>query len=290
MNKEEKSSLSSPTEQETTRELQIVDLTTSSVFKLPRGWSVEERPRINSQSHPGRVDKYYYEPKTGRKFRSLISVQKYLSGETEYAIMPKRVKYGNEKHMQIVPFNTKNTSSFGLPNHWIVEERPRRRGSIIDKYYIETGTGLRFRSRIALERYLAAMREVTSTSKAKSDDQLTKDISDENQTLRIMVKHLQDAGKIKFKPKALKLDNHSAPSKNFSFQEKHSSVMAVNPSTIDFPSLPAKVKWVLGGPGGNMWNPFVGESMVPESVKQEWSETFVNSIQLLATDNGGTGI
>lgn len=56
--------------------------------------------------------------------------------------------------------------------------------------------------------------------------------------------------------------------------------MAVNPSTLDFSSLQAKVKWVLGGPGGNIWNPFVGESMVPESVKQEWSETFVDSIQL----------
>lgn len=71
------------------------------------------------------------------------------------------------------------------------------------------------------------------------------------------------------------------PSKNSSFEEKYSSDAAVNPSTLDFSSLPAKVKWVLGGPVGNMWNPFVGEYVVPESVKQEWFETFVDSIQLL---------
>ncbi|XP_044483019.1 methyl-CpG-binding domain-containing protein 7-like isoform X4 [Mangifera indica] len=251
---EEKSSPSSQFEQETSRGLQIVDSTTSSVFQLPPGWSVKECHRINSPSNPGRIDKYYYQPESGRRFRSLISIQKYLSRDTEDTIMPKRMKSDNKNYMQIVPFNTKSGSSYGLPDNWVVQERPRIRGRIIDKYYIETGTGLCLRSRIAVERYLAAGKEVPSTSNAKSDDQLT---------VCLM------------------------PSKNSSFEEKHSSDAAVNPSTLDFSSLPAKVKWVLGGPVGNMWNPFVGESVVPESVKQEWFETFVDSIQLQATDNGG---
>ncbi|XP_044483017.1 methyl-CpG-binding domain-containing protein 7-like isoform X2 [Mangifera indica] len=284
---EEKSSPSSQFEQETSRGLQIVDSTTSSVFQLPPGWSVKECHRINSPSNPGRIDK----PESGRRFRSLISIQKYLSRDTEDTIMPKRMKSDNKNYMQIVPFNTKSGSSYGLPDNWVVQERPRIRGRIIDKYYIETGTGLCLRSRIAVERYLAAGKEVPSTSNAKSDDQLTvclmnEDISDENQSLSIIMKHLREAGKLKSTPMCLKPDS-PAPSKNSSFEEKHSSDAAVNPSTLDFSSLPAKVKWVLGGPVGNMWNPFVGESVVPESVKQEWFETFVDSIQLQATDNGG---
>lgn len=44
------------------------------------------------------------------------------------------------------------------------------------------------------------------------------------------------------------------------------------------PIPPAKVNWVLGGPGGNMWNAFMDDSKVPDSVKQKWSEIFVSSV------------
>lgn len=50
------------------------------------------------------------------------------------------------------------------------------------------------------------------------------------------------------------------------------------PSKLNFGRPPAKVKWVLGGPGGCMWNPFMDESKVPDSVLQKWSETFVSSL------------
>lgn len=48
--------------QESSREMewQIVDPNSTfftSSFKLPRGWSVEERPRTHSPTHPGRIDK-----------------------------------------------------------------------------------------------------------------------------------------------------------------------------------------------------------------------------------------
>ncbi|XP_014490300.1 methyl-CpG-binding domain-containing protein 7 isoform X1 [Vigna radiata var. radiata] len=48
----------------------------SSHFKLPEGWIVEEKARPSKPTH---VDRYYYEPHTRRKFRSLSSVQKYLA-------------------------------------------------------------------------------------------------------------------------------------------------------------------------------------------------------------------
>ncbi|KOM56933.1 hypothetical protein LR48_Vigan10g282500 [Vigna angularis] len=50
----------------------------SSHFKLPEGWIVEEKARPSKPTH---VDRYYYEPNTRRKFRSLSSVQKYLAQE-----------------------------------------------------------------------------------------------------------------------------------------------------------------------------------------------------------------
>lgn len=50
------------------------------------------------------------------------------------------------------------------------------------------------------------------------------------------------------------------------------------PSKLNFGRPPAKVKWVLGGPGGCMWNPFMDESKVPDSVLQKWSKTFVSSL------------
>lgn len=42
---------------------------------------------------------YYYEPGTPRQFRSLISVQKYLSGETNVAPRPKTMKPDNVKNV-----------------------------------------------------------------------------------------------------------------------------------------------------------------------------------------------
>ncbi|KAJ4725878.1 Methyl-cpg-binding domain-containing protein 7 [Melia azedarach] len=270
--------------EQSSRELQILVSASpvfSSSFKLPRGWSVEERPRINSPCHPDRVDKYYYEPGTGRKFRSLIAIQKYLSGE-EGAVAPKRVKSGNGGNMQIVPSTTKNASLFGLPDHWIVQEIPRKNinyAGTVDRYYIEPGTGLRFRSRIAAERYLEEVRKSKSTTNAREDNQSTKtNISDEDLPLRIIVKQQKEAKKIKVTSKSLKPGKHYVLADNSVSCQNYVSGKEVTASTLNYGSLPAKVKWVLGSPGGNVWNPFVGESMVPESVKQEWSEIFFLSI------------
>lgn len=47
----------------------------------------------------------------------------------------------------------------------------------------------------------------------------------------------------------------------------------------DFGRRPSKINWVLSAPGGNMWQPFMGESLVPDYVKQRWSELFISSIR-----------
>ncbi|GAY38166.1 hypothetical protein CUMW_034640 [Citrus unshiu] len=251
---------------------QLVDRNSTfskSSFKLPRGWSVEERPRTHSPTRPDRIDKYYYEPRTGRQFRSLLSIQKYLTGE-EDTVSPKRVKYGNVQNMQIVPCATKSAASFGLPDNWIVQEIPRKNinyAGTIDRYYIEPGTGFRFRSRLAAERYLQEVRKSKSTTNAKEGNLLA------DLPLRIIGKRQKDAKKIKVTSK-----ENQAHAKNSVCCEKDVLTKEANASTLNIASLPAKVKWVLGGPGGNVWNALMNESVVPDSVKQEWSKIFVFSI------------
>ncbi|MED6181843.1 methyl-CpG-binding domain-containing protein [Stylosanthes scabra] len=44
-------------------------------FTLPPGWIIERKRR---PSNPSQVDKYYHEPGTGKKFRSLVEIQRYL--------------------------------------------------------------------------------------------------------------------------------------------------------------------------------------------------------------------
>ena len=42
------------------------------------------------------IAQYYHEPGTGRMFRSLIAVKRYLTEENQYTPTPKAVKAGNE--------------------------------------------------------------------------------------------------------------------------------------------------------------------------------------------------
>ncbi|CAL1375728.1 unnamed protein product [Linum trigynum] len=46
-------------------------------FGLPAGWQVEERPRLSGKLK-GRFDKYYYEPETNKRFRSMKEVKEHL--------------------------------------------------------------------------------------------------------------------------------------------------------------------------------------------------------------------
>ncbi|XVF68700.1 hypothetical protein PTKIN_Ptkin11bG0022500 [Pterospermum kingtungense] len=222
-------------------QLQIMEHSPSSAMsrspiKLPPGWVVEQRPRVNSAAHPGRVDRYYYEPKSGRQFRSLTAVQRYLYVEMESTLTTQRVKPGNKNSMQIVPHVFRSGTPFKLPPGWVVEEKPRsnlRYAGVVDRFYIEPGTGRRFRSMLAVERYLAEMEASAGASK-----------------------HSRDSGS----------------------RKKQKSGVEVDPM-LDFTTPPAKVKWVHGGPGGSLWNPFMSESVVPEFVQKTWSEMFILSIE-----------
>ncbi|XP_070675004.1 methyl-CpG-binding domain-containing protein 7-like isoform X2 [Malus domestica] len=202
------------------RQLQLQLVTPSRSFKLPEGWLVEEKPRPPSSSRPGHthIDKVLITPRTRR-----------------------------------------TSSSFVLPDGWEVEEKPRSNinySGYVDRYYIEPGTRKRFRSLLSVERYL---------TEANEDAPL----------------------------KALMPANKSSLSPGSGFQKMNNLGEILSQKVIsgsvrrnlsgDYdapsnPSPPAKVNWVLGGPGGNMWNAFMDDSKVPDSVKQKWSETFVSSV------------
>ncbi|XAR60542.1 hypothetical protein NMG60_11033961 [Bertholletia excelsa] len=206
-------------------------------------------------AHTRRPADYYHEPGTRRKFRSLKSVERYITGE-EYAPSSGGVKLSNyvrgsssrkwiasggmllrleneSEQCQLAlmgPTTRTATSSFSLPDGWIVEEVPRRRDSTVDKYYYEPGTGRRFRSLVSVERYLA-------------------EEGDYNAPLSQL----------------FKLKNRVKNS---------GSVNKAKTSTSNFAEPPAKINWVLADSGGSKWNPFLGESMVPAPVKQQWATKF----------------
>ncbi|KAF9675318.1 hypothetical protein SADUNF_Sadunf09G0019500 [Salix dunnii] len=71
--------------------------------------------------------------------------------------------------------------------------------------------------------------------------------------------------------------HNDKPSKSSGSQKEHVSGK-VETAMLDPSSIPGKIKWVLTGPGGIVWNPFMDDYLVPEFIKQKWSETFVLSI------------
>lgn len=60
--------------------------------------------------------------------------------------------------------------------------------------------------------------------------------------------------------------------------EKNNSGEKAEAPMDDFACPPSTINWVLAGPGGDMWSPFVDDLMVPEPVKQKWSDTFISSL------------
>ncbi|KAK7261446.1 hypothetical protein RIF29_27758 [Crotalaria pallida] len=213
-------------------------------FILPDDWVVEERPR---PYNPSIRDRYYYEPGTGRQFRSLASVQRYLTEGIITDMRSRTTERMISKKTQVITHAEGSKSFVKLPRDWIVKKRARNSNyaaGVTDMTDIEPGTGQRFRSLKAVERYLTG--ENACTPATTKVPKLSK---------QLVVKSgigKQGAPGVKSCLKTV---------------EKRSSVSKP----------PAKVKWVLSGSGGG-WNPFLDDSIVPDSEKMKWSEAFALSI------------
>ncbi|XP_019159695.1 PREDICTED: methyl-CpG-binding domain-containing protein 6-like isoform X2 [Ipomoea nil] len=251
----------------------------SGRFMLPTGWGIQEVPRSTASN----VDRYYFEPGTGRKFRSLREVERHLNGG-EYTPRSReftstnplsrkmtvsggkllRVDEGdlNMEHWAVVPSaNTATSSRYQLPDGWIVEEVPRRDGSSVDKYYYEPGTGQKFRSIIEVEKHLAEFGEHHHIPLLSESHQVL------NQN-RLLSNN--------FKPNQQHYSKNTAASKrNIPGEVKKQASPFVAP--------PSKIKWVLASPRGNAWNPFLAETPVPDSVKQQWNNRFMLFVNNEAT-------
>ncbi|KAG8387809.1 hypothetical protein BUALT_Bualt02G0059700 [Buddleja alternifolia] len=254
-------------------------------FRLPLGWGVEEVPRLDGS----RSDTYYYEPGSGRKFRSRKDVERYLNGD-EYFGSGRRLSPRNhvelssnstrqrmllydkpnsenrrmivsggkllrlhdelsKSHLAIVPsIKAAPRAPFILPDGWIVEEVPRKDINFSDKYYYEPGTGRKFRSLVSVEKYLAELDENAPLSKALEE------IKENKKPLS----------------KNFKLENYT---KNSTPRKKN--ISGENNEASSFNSPPMKVKWVIASPQGDVFNPFIAETLIPDSVKQQWTDRFM---------------
>lgn len=191
------------------KQLQIVSLS-SSPFKLPDDWLVDERRRISDPTH---IDRYYIEPHTGMKFRSLVSVQRYLSEETRDYLPTKRMISENKVTTYTKSRTAKKSLSTRDFEGGINREANACRAT--PKLVFKCGSGKRI---------------AQSTHSEKTDSQKKNNTGED------------DRGSV---------HNLTRP--------------------------PTKVSWVLAGPGG-LWNPFLDDSLVPESEKLKWSKAFITSI------------
>ncbi|CAL5200195.1 unnamed protein product [Lathyrus oleraceus] len=230
----------------TGRELTIM---TPSRFKLPDEWLVQRRRRI---SNPDHVDKYYIEPHTGHKFRSLISVRRYLNGDTRDYLPTGRMISEN-----------KNT----LPDDWLVQQRRRiSNPNHIDKYYIEPHTGQKFRSLISVKRYLnEETRDYLPTERMILENKNTACIKSRTKQKFRPVRDFEEDS----------IGENACRDTPKDFKRTH-YWKKIKTGEDDITRPPIKVRWVLSGPG--IWNPFLNGSIVPASEKTKWSEEFSISI------------
>ncbi|KAK7402172.1 hypothetical protein VNO78_14226 [Psophocarpus tetragonolobus] len=221
-------------------EHQHSSIVTSSHFRLPDGWLVEEKPRA-SKSH---VDKYYYEPGTGRKFRSLLAVQRHLAGESVDYVIAKKMVPKNE--------HTK---------------------------FIESGAGQQFSSMKAIDNLVSGENAFTATSKSAMKSGMGEQRACGVRSYRKPVhkrSSVTEEGKIT--PNSLKHSIQSVLSEKPDSQKKTKLEKCNRASMHNLTAPPPpKVSWVLSGPGG-VWSPFLDDSIVQESEKLKWSEAFVLSI------------
>ncbi|KVI03590.1 methyl-CpG-binding domain-containing protein 7-like [Cynara cardunculus var. scolymus] len=252
----------------------------TSKFTLPEDWFVEKVPRKSGWT----IDKYYHDPETGRKFRSLKGVERFLTeGCTPTRSSAKRLNY-HKKHLEncgsrkkivsggkmldfeedkyneyqlvnVTPTSFPSTLPFKLPDGWIVEEVPRKTGGHVDRYYYEPGTGQKFRSLIAAQKHLAELEENSPLSVVLEE---------------LIENNLPLSKAFKLRSSIKNHGSYDSWKKSISRKERASS----------FSSPPSKINWVIASSAGQTWNAFVGDELVPDSLMQQWGKRF-----MLAIDN-----
>ncbi|XP_041992846.1 methyl-CpG-binding domain-containing protein 7-like isoform X2 [Salvia splendens] len=172
------------------------------------------------------------------------------------AVVPARILGGYEsrrgyryRRMMVSGGKLLRVDNEGCKNHLaVVREAPNiiPDGWIVEEYYCEPETGLKFRSLIAIQRYLAGLDEDAPLSRALEEIMENKPLA-----------------------RAFKLENHKSSTRG----KKDTS--RKKPQASSFIDPPVKVTWVLASAQGDSWNPYISESLVPDAVKQQWTNRFM---------------
>ncbi|XP_076905813.1 methyl-CpG-binding domain-containing protein 7-like [Bidens hawaiensis] len=235
---------------------------TTRKFTLPEDWFVKELPCKSGNG----FSKYYYDPETGCQFRSLKDVERYLTqGFIPTTTITTRSKSKMPKYLEKVKqdfkefqdneYQLKDTSRFNLPDGWMVTEVPRKAGDRIDRYFYEPGTGQQFRSLPSVRKHLAELEEDNSPLSV-----VLEELKENNLPLSKafkVVTPMKDCG------------SYDSWKKNMSKKEQDFSYSNVPPK---------KINWVIGRTPKDTWNAFVGDELVPDSVKQQWGKRFMFTI------------
>ncbi|WJX69551.1 methyl-CpG-binding domain-containing protein 7-like, variant 2 [Trifolium repens] len=218
-----------------------------SPFKLPDDWLVEHRPRL---SNPNHIDRYYIDPCTGQKFRSLVSVQRYLNEETRYDLPTERMISENEN----ITFIKSRTAQKCL------SPRDFEARKVLSVKTFEgrlTGENACRETPKLVSKYGSGKRSAPSMNSYENPVEKSFSVEEDQATLKPSIQ--------------------STNSENFDPQKKIKMGEDDRSSIHNLTRPPTKVSWVLSGPGG-FWNPFLDDSIVSASEKAEWSEAFSISI------------
>uniref|UniRef100_A0A0R0J277 MBD domain-containing protein n=1 Tax=Glycine max TaxID=3847 RepID=A0A0R0J277_SOYBN len=144
--------------------------------------------------------------------------------------------------------------------------------------FIESGSGQQWNSLRAVENFLSGENACTATPKSAVKSGTGEKRACGVRSVRKPVHKRFSAADEKMTPKYLKHSIQSALPEKPDSQKKTKLEKDNRASMHNLTAPPpAKVSWVLSGPGG-FWSPSLDDSIVPESEKLKWSEAFVLSI------------
>uniref|UniRef100_A0A7N0TD00 MBD domain-containing protein n=1 Tax=Kalanchoe fedtschenkoi TaxID=63787 RepID=A0A7N0TD00_KALFE len=269
----------------------LVDIDRSKPLKLPDGWYVKRITRRSGHSM-GKVDKYYCERATGRVFRSGIDVQRYLADNyiDENTTLSQLFKpagliqmSGSEERdidedgdMAIVPHSGNSDSYSDIYDDVPLKDLVRKRDDVRLKDLDRDADD------IPLEDLVQECDDVPVNDPVQEcDDVLDKDLDQKSDD--VPLKDLVRISSARPVKKLATPTELASPTKLASLTKNVFSC-TMNTCPVNVSNPPMKIKWVLTGPGGDEWSPLAGDTMVPESLKQEWAQLFLDIVSKQHSD------
>nr|ACZ74659.1 methyl-CpG binding protein [Phaseolus vulgaris] len=254
----------------------------SSHFKLPHGWIVEEKPRRSNPTHLDRV------------IFSFLSIN-YCFFIHSCMHNVSLSSSSSSSRVTVMFYSLGGISGFFDPRLWVN----------LRFYYYEPHTRRKFRSLLSVQRHLAKeagdddisekmiskdIKTDTNSTESGEGQQLEENASTaitkwtvKSDTSEKKVRGTRSCRNRAYKPYSVEQDEIITPKSS-----KHSVESAAkktnseknnrNPVHNLIGPPPDKVSWVLSGPEG-FWNPFVDGLAVTEAERLKWSEAFVLSIR-----------